>query len=89
MSSTTFADAHSELELAVHPAPAGLGSLATAWVDLDAIAANVRVLADAAREASLMAVVKADAFGHGAVPVEWGEQVTDAEYRAEPAERAR
>jgi alanine racemase len=69
MSSSTFADAHSERELAVHPAPAGLGPLATAWVDLDAIAANVRMLADAARGASLMAVVKADAFGHGAVPV--------------------
>jgi alanine racemase len=69
MRSSTVADAHSELELAVPPAPAGLGPLATAWVDLDAIAANVRVLADAARGASLMAVVKADAFGHGAVPV--------------------
>jgi hypothetical protein len=54
----------STLVLAVHPAPAGVGPLATAWVDLDAIAANVRVQADAARGASLMAVVKADAPRH-------------------------
>lgn len=52
-----------------HTAPADLDPLATAWVDLDAIAANVQMLAAAAGEASLMAVVKADAFGHGAVPV--------------------
>ena len=45
----------------VHSASADLGPLATAWVDLDAIATNVRVLAVAARGASLMAVVKADA----------------------------
>ena len=56
-------------DLPVHPAPADLAPLATAYVDLDAIAANVRVLVDAARGGSLMAVVKADAFGHGAVPV--------------------
>lgn len=53
----------------VHGTPEALGSLATAWVDLEAIDANTRVLADAAGGASLMAVVKADAFGHGAVPV--------------------
>ena len=50
-------------------APADLDPLAIAWVDLAAIAANVRTLADAARGASLMAVVKADAFGHGAIPI--------------------
>jgi alanine racemase len=64
-----FAHAHPELDLAGRPSRADLGPLATAWVDLDAIAANVRVLAAAARGASLMAVVKADGFGHGAVPV--------------------
>ncbi|HET8569623.1 MAG TPA: alanine racemase [Candidatus Limnocylindria bacterium] len=37
-------------------------------IDLDAIAANVRALGDAAR-AEVIAVVKADAYGHGAVPV--------------------
>lgn len=37
-------------------------------IDLDAVAANTRVLA-ARTSADLMAVVKADAFGHGAVPV--------------------
>ena len=41
------------------------------WVeiDLDAIAHNVRLLADIAAPARLCAVVKADAYGHGDVPV--------------------
>ena len=38
-------------------------------VDLAAVRANTRVLAELARPASLLAVVKADAYGHGAVPV--------------------
>lgn len=38
-------------------------------MDLDAIAANVRRLAELARPARLMAVVKADGYGHGAVAV--------------------
>jgi alanine racemase len=42
--------------------------LGEAVVDLGAVAANVRTVAAAART-PLMAVVKADAFGHGAVPV--------------------
>jgi alanine racemase len=46
-----------------------LDALATAWVDLEAVASNVHTLATTARGASLMAVVKAGAFGHGAVPV--------------------
>ncbi|HZD38119.1 MAG TPA: alanine racemase [Actinomycetes bacterium] len=42
-----------------------------AWVevDLDAIAGNLRQLAAEVAPAQLMAVVKADAYGHGAVPV--------------------
>jgi alanine racemase len=40
-----------------------------AEVDLDAVRTNVRALADAAAPAALMAVVKADGYGHGAVPV--------------------
>jgi len=42
-----------------------------AWVevDLDAIAANLRQLAGEVSPAQVMAVVKADAYGHGAVPV--------------------
>lgn len=44
------------------------GELAEAVVDHGALAANVRTLR-AAAGAALMAVVKADAFGHGAVPV--------------------
>ena len=42
-----------------------------AWgqVDLDAVRANARALARAAAPAQLLAVVKADAYGHGAVPV--------------------
>ena len=42
-----------------------------AWseVDLDAVRANVDGLVALARPASLLAVVKADGYGHGAVPV--------------------
>ena len=45
--------------------------LRPAWieVDLDAIADNVRRFAAAVAPARLMAVVKADGYGHGAVPV--------------------
>ena len=42
--------------------------LREAVVDLDAIAANTRVLADRAGQAGVMAVVKADGYGHGLVP---------------------
>ncbi|WP_219418438.1 alanine racemase [Pseudonocardia nigra] len=42
---------------------------AEAVVDLDAIRHNVRVLREGAPGAELMAVVKADGYGHGAVPV--------------------
>jgi len=38
-------------------------------VDLGALRANTRVLAERARPAALLAVVKADAYGHGALPV--------------------
>ncbi|MFD7919004.1 alanine racemase [Streptomyces sp. NPDC059740] len=44
------------------------GKRARAVVDLAAVRANVRALADRAPGAALMAVVKADAYGHGAVP---------------------
>ncbi|MCT2031555.1 alanine racemase, partial [Dietzia cinnamea] len=40
-----------------------------AEIDLDAIEHNSRVLVRSARGARVMAVVKADAYGHGAVPV--------------------
>jgi alanine racemase len=41
------------------------------WVeiDLDAVRANTRAIREAADPAAVMAVVKADAYGHGAVPV--------------------
>jgi alanine racemase len=45
------------------------GTVAEAVVDLDAIAGNAALLAGKARGAALMAVVKADAFGHGLLPV--------------------
>ena len=41
----------------------------TATVDLDALRHNVRVLQARAEGAALMAIVKADAYGHGVVPV--------------------
>ncbi len=42
-----------------------------AWgeVDLGAVRSNARTLAERAAPAALLAVVKADAYGHGAVPV--------------------
>ncbi len=42
-----------------------------AWadIDLDAVTANASLLAEVAGPAALCAVVKADAYGHGAVPV--------------------
>lgn len=40
-----------------------------AVIDLEAIRHNVRRLAEIAAPASVMAVVKADAYGHGALPV--------------------
>ncbi|OBI06856.1 alanine racemase [Mycolicibacter heraklionensis] len=45
------------------------GLLAQALVDLDAIAHNVRILDEHAGAAGVMAVVKADGYGHGAVQV--------------------
>lgn len=45
------------------------GVLAEAVVDLGAIAHNVRVLREHAGGAQVMAVVKADGYGHGATPV--------------------
>ncbi len=49
-------------------APAA-GPRAEASVDLDAVRHNVAVLVAAARGAAVMAVVKSDGYGHGAVPV--------------------
>lgn len=40
-----------------------------ARVDLDAIAHNIRLVRERVAPADVMAVVKADAYGHGAVPV--------------------
>lgn len=53
------------------PASAAHRSFRPAWaeVDLDAVRHNVRALAAVAAPARLLAVVKADAYGHGAVPV--------------------
>ncbi|MBL8927784.1 MAG: alanine racemase [Pseudonocardia sp.] len=47
----------------------GAAPRAESVVDLAAVRQNVRVLAAAAPGAALMAVVKADGYGHGAVPV--------------------
>lgn len=40
-----------------------------AVIDLDAVRANIRAIASRVAPAGVMAVVKADAYGHGAVPV--------------------
>ena len=44
------------------------GVPAAAVIDLEAVRHNVRVLAERAAPADVMAVVKADAYGHGLVP---------------------
>jgi alanine racemase len=48
-----------------------LGSLRPAWadVDLDALAANLRMLRGRVAPARILAVIKAGAYGHGAAPV--------------------
>jgi len=54
------------------PADSCTGTRAEAVVDVDAISANTRLLLDLLRSrnpaADMMAVVKADGYGHGAVP---------------------
>ena len=55
-------------ELTTSLTPTGLPR-AEAVVDLGAIAHNVRVLREHAGSAQVMAVVKADGYGHGATPV--------------------
>ena len=51
------------------PCPArGAGLPSRAVVDLDAIRDNVAALAEHAGSAEVMAVVKADGYGHGLVP---------------------
>ncbi|WP_313863434.1 alanine racemase [Mycobacterium sp.] len=55
--------------MAVTPISLTPGVLAEAVVDLGAIAHNVRVLREHAAAAQLMAVVKADGYGHGATRV--------------------
>ncbi|RAJ71838.1 alanine racemase [Streptomyces sp. Amel2xB2] len=51
------------------PGPPAAETLrARAEIDLDAVRANVRTLRACAPRAELMAVVKADGYGHGAVP---------------------
>lgn len=55
--------------VSVTPISRAPGVLAEAAVDLRAIAHNVRVLREHAGPAEVMAVVKADGYGHGAVHV--------------------
>ena len=53
----------------VPQAPPAYAEERSAIIDLEAIRHNVRRLAAVASPAQVMAVVKADAYGHGAVPV--------------------
>lgn len=53
---------------------------ARAEIDLGALRANVRALRAAAPTAALMAVVKADAYGHGAVPCARAAKEAGAEW---------
>ena len=55
--------------MAVTPISLGPGVLAEAMVDLGAVEHNVRVLCEHAGRAQVMAVVKADGYGHGATRV--------------------
>jgi alanine racemase len=51
-------------------------------VDLDAITANTRAIAAAAPHSIVCAVVKADGYGHGAVPVAWAALAGGADWLA-------
>ena len=53
-----------------------------AIVDLDAVAANVAALVEATAPAAVCAVVKADGYGHGAVPVARTALAAGAEWLA-------
>ena len=64
----------------MYPLTTTPNTTAEAVVDLDAIAHNVRVLQEHAGPAAVMAVVKADGYGHGA------SQVARAALRAGAAE---
>ena len=46
-----------------------MSNLRGAYVDLEAIRDNVKVLQNLAKNSEVMAVVKADAYGHGLIPV--------------------
>ncbi|EME18147.1 alanine racemase [Rhodococcus triatomae] len=54
---------------AAHAVPPGPAPQAEAVIDLDAVAHNVRLLCEHAGNAGVMAVVKADAYNHGALAV--------------------
>jgi alanine racemase len=53
-----------------------------AVIDLDAIAHNVRLFRDRPHTATIVAVVKADGYGHGAVPVARAALAAGAEWLA-------
>lgn len=40
-----------------------------AYIDLDALVANIEILARRARSSSMAVAIKADAYGHGAIPI--------------------
>ncbi len=49
--------------------PDGIGALTRAQIDLSALRHNLAVMRGLAGEAGMIGVVKADAYGHGAVPI--------------------
>ncbi|MCP3420875.1 alanine racemase [Nocardioides pinisoli] len=60
---------HTSIETSASPQSVDPALAAWREVDLDAIGRNVRALADIAAPASLMVVIKADAYSHGSVEV--------------------
>ena len=63
-----------------HPTSATVGALATALIDTAALSANVRALREHAPGAALMAVVKADGYGHGLLTSARAAQVGGADW---------
>ncbi len=55
--------------VAANTPPSAAAPQAEAVIDLDAVAHNIGILREHAGGATVMAVVKADAYNHGAVPV--------------------